>query len=150
MSDFEGVQDRISALEQEVSRLRTEVLRLLAAVAPTIGNQTGTTNPRLPYDRKTTRSYYYDPPDELRQIGRRIYGDSFNSLAPQLESNEVLFGVFTARNLRYEVATHLHSEDRTNEVFEDNLREKDGTLAPIEYYAVDKIQANRKTLPPIP
>lgn len=150
MSDTEGAQDRISALEQEVSRLRTEVLRLLAACAPTTGNQTGTTNPRLPYDPKRTRSYYYDPPGELRQIGRRIYGDSFNSLIQQLQSNEVLFGVFTARSLGYDVATHLHSEDRRNEVFEENLREKDDTFAPIEYYAVDKIQANRKTRPPIP
>lgn len=78
---------------------------------------------------------YFNPPDRVHRIGRQLYGRGFFDLTSQVQSGEVLLGLYR-NQVGALVATHLDSESRMNEM--------EALWAPSEgYYAVDRFEANR-------
>ena len=94
-------------------------------------------------------SNYYNPPEEIKRIGRKLWPGSFSSLMRQVELDEILIGVYMNRNL-IDIASHINAEERLSEIRETCLRETDGSYAPIDFYAVNKSLANEKMDSKIP
>jgi len=78
-------------------------------------------------------SCYFNPPEKIEVIGRKLRGGSYQELSTQLMSDEALVGLY--RNQVYElVATHLASSERMNEM--------ESVWAPsLGYYAVPIAEA---------
>ena len=77
---------------------------------------------------------YFNPPETIRQIGRRLGGPSFAHLVAKLDDNEVVIGLYRNQADAL-VATHLHSRARMMEM-EDRFSPAEG------YFAVDLARAN--------
>lgn len=77
---------------------------------------------------------YYNPPDEVRRIGRPLRPGGFSALQKQLIEGEVLLAVFTNQAPAL-VAAEVPTVDRFNEL--------DRVWRPFEFYAVPKEQAER-------
>jgi hypothetical protein len=92
--------------------------------------------PRIQQGQKcgTDLNRYFNPPDRIHQIGRRLQGADFAQLVSGLRPSEVLIGLYR-NQVGALVATHLHSLARMNEM--------EGLWAPAEgYYAVPQLDAN--------
>lgn len=55
---------------------------------------------------------YFNPVDELPNVGKKIYGSSWDNLKRQVPSNSYLIGLFDRIVLK--VAPYLHSENEFN------------------------------------
>jgi hypothetical protein len=76
---------------------------------------------------------YFNPPSEVRKLGRRLEFGSFAHLGSQLRRNEVLIGLY--RNWVALVATLLDSAER--------MEEMNASCGPAQgYYALDSERAN--------
>ena len=60
-------------------------------------------------------SRFFNPPDRIPLLGRKIKGASFSALSAQLKSDEVLIGLYHNQVLAL-VATLLDSEERWSEM----------------------------------
>jgi hypothetical protein len=77
---------------------------------------------------------YFNPPDRISEIGRRLHGKDFVELVSQLRGDEVLLGLYR-NQVGSLLATHLHSRERMSEM--------EGIWAPSEgYYAISRRDAN--------
>jgi hypothetical protein len=84
------------------------------------------------YNARVNR--YFNPPDQIRRIGRPLQGIDFVGLVSELLGDEVLVGLYR-NQVGTSIATHLHSRARMNEM--------EGLWAPAEgYYAVRRRDAN--------
>lgn len=85
------------------------------------------------FDTRPNR--YFNPPLNVRKLGRRLKAGAFGDLLAQLQDKEALFGLYTNQAGAL-VATHLHSTERMDEM-EARYAPSDG------YYALDVDEANR-------
>jgi hypothetical protein len=77
---------------------------------------------------------YFNPPDAIRQLGRKLGGPSFAHLVARLDDNQAVIGLYRNQAGAL-VATHLHSRARMMEM-EDRFSPSEG------YYAVDIERVN--------
>jgi hypothetical protein len=86
------------------------------------------------HTHRTNTNRYFNPPDKIKEIGRRLDGDEFGDLVSQLQGDEALFGLYR-NQVQALLATHLHSRERMSEI--------EGLWAPsLGYYAVARRNAN--------
>jgi hypothetical protein len=84
---------------------------------------------------------YYNPPNDVRLVGRKLYPSSFVSLMRQIQDREVLIAYFH-NQAPATVATHVGSAARHAEL--------ERLWAPIEYYAMPIDKANEGMDHPFP
>ncbi len=79
---------------------------------------------------RTGKSWYYDPPQQIPSLGRRLIQGEFDELTAQLGKEEILIGLY--RNpMQVLVATYLDSRER--------MEEMEAARNSVEgYYAVDR------------
>jgi hypothetical protein len=84
--------------------------------------------------RETPVNRYFNPPQRVRVVGRKLKGETYHDLSTQLLDEEVLIGLYRNKADAV-VATHLSSEERMNEM--------ESRWAPSAgYYAVPRAEAN--------
>jgi formylglycine-generating enzyme required for sulfatase activity/tetratricopeptide (TPR) repeat protein len=89
-------------------------------------------------------SRYFNPPNEIRSIGRRLSAGDYAGLMSQLGKGEVLIGLFS-NPVEASVAIHIQCKARMNEV--------ERLYSHFEYFAVSRIAANEGMniwIPPLP
>jgi hypothetical protein len=94
-----------------------------------------------PYDPRTTRSRYFNPPGRIISIGRKLVVGEFESLQRQIEHTEIIVAYFHNKTLA-QVASQIDGQDRLNQIMEECLKEPDGSYAPVEFYAVEQSAAD--------
>jgi len=92
------------------------------------------------FETRTNR--YFNPPEDVPKLGRRLKDGRFADLLAQLLENEALFGLYRNQAPAF-MATHLHSRERMDEM--------ERLYAPAEgYYALGLAQANERLNEGIP
>ena len=74
---------------------------------------------------------YFNPPQEIKAIARRIEGRTYEQLTAQLQPGEKLFGHFD--RYIFQQCPHLYS-DREFEEFQQQVRS--GTIMQLGFYAM--------------
>lgn len=85
---------------------------------------------------------YYNPGEEVRQVGRELKNGDFNSLRVQLREGELLFSladVFTARTNPLRALFVETQQDYTD----SRIGENQGYYEILGFYAVPREQAER-------
>jgi hypothetical protein len=105
---------------------------------PVVGDWQGDTAPsprELEHTYEDTASLFFNPPGDVKRLGRRLREGEFGALVSQLTPDEFLIGLYENRN-QILVATHVSSKAR--------LRELSGAeLTPLGFYAMQREAANR-------
>jgi hypothetical protein len=86
-------------------------------------------------------SIYYNPPEEVQEVGRQLQAGSYSELVSQLRGDEMLFGLYD--HLVFKHAPHLFSEAEMEE-FEGQYRT--GMLVNHDFFAVPRSVAEEKGL----
>lgn len=82
-----------------------------------------------------TASLYFNPPEEVKRLGRRLREGDFGALGSQLTPDEVLIGLYE-NHYRNLVATHMSSKARLHQLGKANLK-------PVGFYAMHRELAAR-------
>ena len=81
---------------------------------------------------------YFNPPEEIREVGRLLRAGTFAELMAQLTSDEALFGLYDRFDAPFMNAAWLSSEDEFL-VFENQVA--DGRIGRMGYYALPRAVA---------
>ncbi len=87
-------------------------------------------------------SKYYNPPREIEDKGRVLDQGSFEDLRSQLRGDEVLFARYMNQQ-GGEVALLLESQELLDDIMGGVLKEKDGSSAPVAFFALDQEEASQ-------
>lgn len=113
-------------LDMRKGSLTTNIERLVAAIRERSLQRLHT--------YETTSNRYFNPPSDIRRLGRALKSGDFGDLVKQLVNDEVLFGLYTNQAGAL-VGAHLHSKSR--------LEEMERLWAPAEgYFALNLDIAN--------
>ena len=77
---------------------------------------------------------WFNPPGRVPSLGRELRGIVWSDLAAQLGHDDVLIGVYRNELWGFLMATHLHSEERFDEM--------EKLYPAVGYYALDLQAAN--------
>ncbi len=81
------------------------------------------------------KHWYYDPPNQIPSIGRRLKSGAFSELTSQLAKDELLIGLYW-NQVPALVATHLDTQERMDAM--------ESAWAPaVGYFAVDRELAKK-------
>lgn len=105
---------------------------------PVLAGWQGDTAPfprELEHTYEDTASLYFNPPGEVKRLGRRLREGDFGALVSQLTPDEFLIGLYEKKG-QILVATHVSSKARLHELSE-------AELTPLGFYAMRREAANR-------
>lgn len=131
--DASGRVAALSGLQgADLSRvINSTVLNILSS----LGVDTSPLLLELRHTYEDAASRFFNPPDEVQRVGRRLREGDFRTLVSQLRSDELLIGLYENQALA-PVATHVSSRSRLRDLSQPKL-------TPLGFYAMRRERANR-------